>query len=196
MVKLSKPMQLPATDLSQTRREVRAGMERSWAKRRKEILLDLANLRDDSPGLFRRRFGQLDVSISGDDQAILRFRDQLQRLWRREARAAVILQMWVRERRPGWEPFTVGQWADGRQSVWPNYHILPLSLAIGVAELGSKMAICKNPDCPQKYFLKGRRTQRFCDRLACTAYGQREHKRKWWSEHGEEWKKTREKNRD
>jgi hypothetical protein len=168
-------------------------MERSWAKRRKEILLDLANLRDDSPVLFRRRFGQLDVSVSGDAQAILRFRDQLQMLWRREAPAAVVLQMWVKERRPGWEPFTIVQWADGRQSVWPNYHILPLTLAIGVAELGPKMAICKNASCPQKYFLKGRKTQRFCDRPACMAYGQREHKRRWWSKHGQEWKETRKK---
>lgn len=192
MAKPSKPTQLPVTDLSQTRREIRAGMERTWAKRRKEILLDLANLRDGSAGLFRRRFGQLDVSMSQDDQAILRFRDQLQVVWRREVPAAVVLQMWVKERQPGWEPFTVGQWADGRQSVWPNYLILSLTLAIGVAEHGPKMAMCENAGCPQRYFLKGRKTQRFCDRPACIACGQREHKRKWWNEHGKEWKKTRE----
>src|ERR1700687_3352426 len=54
------------------------------------------------------------------------------------------------------------------------------------------MAVCGNPECPSPYFLKARKTQRFCDRPACSAYGQREHKRKWWSEHGEEWKQKRE----
>jgi hypothetical protein len=177
------------------RRELRAGMERSWTKRRREILLDLVNLSDASGiGVFRRRFPQLDVSMAGDDQAILRLHNQLQKLWRGEIPAAVVMQEWLRQRRPGWEPLVVPQWADGSASVWPNYHILPLSLAFGISEFGSKMAVCANPSCEQKYFLKGRRTQRFCDLPACSAYGQREHKRKWWRiKRGREWKETRKK---
>jgi len=44
------------------------------------------------------------------------------------------------------------------------------------------MAVCEKPSCSQKYFLKGRSTQRFCDREVCAAYGQRQDKLNWWNE--------------
>src|SRR5262249_9374572 len=49
-----------------------------------------------------------------------------------------------------------------------------------------KMTKCANPDCPSPYFLRHKKTQRFCDRPACLAYGQRIHKLNWWREHGEQ----------
>ena len=51
---------------------------------------------------------------------------------------------------------------DGTHSVSPNELIFPLTLAIAASELTAKMGISGNPVCPQKYFLKGRKTQRFC----------------------------------
>jgi hypothetical protein len=77
--------------------------------------------------------------------------------------------------------------------VFPDYRNLPLSLAVAVSEVSPRMIICQNPECPNPYFLKGRSTQRFCERPACTLYGQREHKKKWWAEHGKQWKQERQK---
>jgi len=47
--------------------------------------------------------------------------------------------------------------------------------------------ICKNPDCPAPYFFSSRRNQRYCSD-ACAVPAQREFKRQWWAEHGEEWR--------
>jgi hypothetical protein len=71
-------------------------------------------------------------------------------------------------------------YAGGAPRVLPNYFLLPLALALGITEAGAKTAVCANPECPAPYFLKRRRTQRFCDRPACLAYGQRQHKLDWW----------------
>jgi len=160
---------------------------RRWAKERAEILLDLANLHDDSCARFRRRFPVLDVSVTRDDSTILQRRDELRRVWYGEAPHGEALSLWVnRIRVENKQTWVVSAWANGRYTVHPNYHTFFLSLAIGVGELSHKMAICANPSCPQKYFLKGRKTQRFCDRPTCAAYGQRQHKKNWWRAHKEE----------
>lgn len=177
----------------QIKKLVRTEAERFWAKRRKEILLELVSLRDDSCARFRRRFPMLNVSVHKEDEEILKFRNVLQQLWRGDVRTFAVVASWVRYAQLQ-HTWTVGTWADGTLSVQPNYCLFPLCLAIAASEWGGKMTTCANPDCPQPYFLKGRKTQRFCDRPACIAYGQREHKRNWWSEHGEAWKRKQGKN--
>jgi hypothetical protein len=157
-----------------------AESERVWRKRRQEILLDLANLPDNSCERFRRRFAMLDVSIRKDDAAILLFRDQLQHTW--STGDSSILHLWVNYFGANYQQsWVVNNWADGAHSVSPNYQLLSLSLSIAVSEWRSRMAVCENPTCPERYFLKGRKTQRFCDRRRCAAYGQRQHKLKWWN---------------
>lgn len=49
---------------------------------------------------------------------------------------------------------------------------------------------CANPECPAPYFFAKRRNQRYCSEI-CAAPAQRELKRKWWAEHGEDWRKSR-----
>lgn len=46
---------------------------------------------------------------------------------------------------------------------------------------------CANPDCPAPYFFAKRRGQRFCI-TECAVPAQHESKRRWWNEHGEEWR--------
>lgn len=164
------------------RQKVRLESERLWRKRRQEILLDLANLDDELCERFRKRFPMLDVSATKHDTAILNLRDQLRSLWRKEDRLGAALRSWVHSL-SGSQTWTVGTWKDGTHSIEPRCECLPLCLAIGVSEWGPKMAICENPDCPERYFLKGRKTQRFCDRRPCAAYGQRQHKLDWWNAH-------------
>jgi hypothetical protein len=167
-----------------------------WGKRGREILIELANLRDDSCGRFRRRFRMLDVSARKDDSAILHFRDQLRVLWRREKEEDrfIPLHEWLNNscmnRQQTW---SVCSNAGGTYSVEPRYSILPLTLALSASVWQAKMAVCENPNCAQKYFLKGRRTQRFCDRELCAAYGQRQHKLNWWNENRKKLKTRRSK---
>jgi hypothetical protein len=156
-----------------------------------QTLLDLANLLDSQWERFHRRYRLVYIPWPSDDD-LLNWRRDLRQAWKgddRDVRYALAnwtgvvktrnLESWVFNPTP---PY----------SVVPNYKILALSLAIGVSELLPKLAVCANPECPQPYFFKGRKTQRFCDRPACAAYGQREHKRNWWNEHGQEWKEKQE----
>jgi hypothetical protein len=53
-----------------------------------------------------------------------------------------------------------------------------------------RMRYCGNPTCAAPYFLARRRSQKYCSD-ACSLPAQREHKRAWWSEHGEEWRQGR-----
>jgi hypothetical protein len=57
-------------------------------------------------------------------------------------------------------------------------------------KVGDKARYCANPECPAPYFFVTRKNQRYCSEI-CAAPAQRELKRKWWSEHGGEWRKAR-----
>lgn len=164
-----------------------------WAAiRRTEMLEDLANLHDDALEKFWKRWGK-EYLRSNSDRALISYRDELRQIWSHpisykldaDTLVNVTQARWMLETR---ERATWRLWAG---CVFPDFRLLPLSLAVAVGELAPKMAICANPECPQRYFLKGRSKQRFCDRPACILYGQQEHKRKWWSEHGKEWKQKR-----
>lgn len=53
------------------------------------------------------------------------------------------------------------------------------------------MRVCLNPECPARYFIARRRSQKFCSDK-CAEPAQRAYKRRWWNEHGVEWAKSRE----
>ena len=50
--------------------------------------------------------------------------------------------------------------------------------------------VCANPDCPATYFLAVDHRQKFCSE-DCTRPSQREWRRKWWEQHGKQWRKQR-----
>ena len=145
-----------------------------------------ANLRDDGCAYFRQRLHvpfPLDPTTVAaqvtDDKTIFEYREQLQKLWLRETDSGFVLSHWVGLASP-LSTWIVSAWGDGTHSVEPNYENFPLALAIAAGEWIPKMAVCANPKCPAPYFLKARRTQRFCDRPGCIEYGQRQHKLEWW----------------
>ena len=47
----------------------------------------------------------------------------------------------------------------------------------------SKVAVCRNPDCPAPYFLATRRSQKYCT-AECARPAQREFKLAWWNKTG------------
>jgi hypothetical protein len=54
-----------------------------------------------------------------------------------------------------------------------------------------KTAVCENPDCPAPYFIRKRKTQKFCEAGPCVDYGARLRANKWWQSHGDEWRKKK-----
>jgi hypothetical protein len=44
-----------------------------------------------------------------------------------------------------------------------------------------KTAICANKDCPSPYFIRKRKTQKFCETGPCVKQSLREKKREWWN---------------
>jgi hypothetical protein len=43
---------------------------------------------------------------------------------------------------------------------------------------------CGNPECTAPYFIAAKRSLKYCSDV-CSRYGQRQHKLKWWNEHGD-----------
>jgi hypothetical protein len=50
--------------------------------------------------------------------------------------------------------------------------------------------VCGNPDCPARYFVARKTTQRYCS-AKCAEVFQRASKRKWWAERGDAWRRDR-----
>ncbi len=47
-----------------------------------------------------------------------------------------------------------------------------------------KCGVCSNPDCPARYFLKSRKTQKFCESGPCVTYARRGYALRYWHEKG------------
>ena len=58
----------------------------------------------------------------------------------------------------------------------------------------ARAKVCANPECPAPYFIARETTQRYCSDK-CAEVIQREYKRRWWSEHGDEWRRSRKRSR-
>jgi hypothetical protein len=169
-----------------------------WAaKRRAGMIVDLANLPDDDEDWFWRRW-RGDYIRTNYNRPLCKYRDELQTIWsvplspshEWDTRANIRLRLWLNEAQQ--QRHT---WRLSAGCVLPDFSNLPLSLAVAVSELAPRMTICQNPKCPIPYFLKGKSTQTFCGQPACIRYGQREHKKKWWAEHGEQWRQERQRDR-
>jgi hypothetical protein len=185
-----------------------AGVSRSKAR---QFLQELANLRDgvDAANRFENNFNELlnkddsrthilaEVECGGceasperaitllDDRygPLLALREEVRTIW-------TTPDLKVRE----WRIFLFG--ADPTVSV-------SLAAAIGppdptpfqqalmhLLKCAATMTCCSNKECPAPYFFARRKSQKFCSDI-CALPAQREHKRRWWSRHGEKWRKRR-----
>jgi hypothetical protein len=65
---------------------------------------------------------------------------------------------------------------------------------LALLQHSQRLGVCENhlkgESCPSPYFLKYRPAARFCSD-ACAVTAQRESKRRWWKEHGQEWLEKR-----
>jgi len=135
---------------------------------------------------FRDRWEQ-DLYVYEDDDELLDLRDDLRQVFE-SGDPTNFLSRWGRARArkrsdPGRLRIVLVQ-LYGKRFPLPE---IDLRLVISMAVLGAlpQMRRCANPDCHSPYFLADRKTQQYCDRPACAAYGQRQHKLNWWRMHGQ-----------
>jgi len=76
---------------------------------------------------------------------------------------------------------------DGADIPEPDRFCEVLLYAIKNAHL---LRYCQNPECREPYFVASRASQNFCG-LACAKPAQGEAMRRWWRQHGPEWRKKR-----
>jgi hypothetical protein len=74
--------------------------------------------------------------------------------------------------------------------LWASPRDLGDYVWLGLLQHSKQLAVCANKDdeCPAPYFIKKKPNQKFCSE-ACALPAQREFKRQWFREHGEEWRK-------
>src|ERR1700728_3546551 len=52
--------------------------------------------------------------------------------------------------------------------------------------MAGRTGVCENPECGNRFFIKRRSSQKFCDAGACVRFAQQQYALKWWGKHGEQ----------
>lgn len=165
--------------------------ESRMVRERPRLLIELANMRDDGLSIFRRNFSYFQPET---DLFLLNVRDSLRQVWLGSARTSgkqklVDALMAASFARPH-----AGPHSAGIRALLPVGHLVvsPLNfraqLAIAILEHWQRFAVCNNPECPARYFLRKRKDQKYCERGECTRHGLRRSAKKWWNAHGPEWR--------
>lgn len=137
--------------------------------------VDIANLGDDLQAVrqFARRWCGDDYPIEREAQArrFLRLRDRLCGAWRSGNRAYDNIL-------DDYSPLVDVSKEGLRYFVDDIWTAIPI---LFFRDYGAgKTATCANPDCPNPYFIRRRKTQKYCEAGPCVAQAQREQKREWW----------------
>jgi hypothetical protein len=144
----------------------------------------------DDAQTFWRRWGFFARESS---RTLWKWCGELRQVWEGSPFADDIINGWLTAQPSTFDSLARRRWIVGPgRGVLPNSTVLPLVLALSVAELGPRLGICANPECALRYFIRSKAGQRFCGGPECAVIAQREFKRRWWAEHGKEWRKRRE----
>lgn len=153
------------------------------ARDRARLLTDLANLHDEGQARYRawNRGLRQKLFAPVSDAELLNLRNQLRSIWDRETPAREkneILTTWLNSVATGQtSPFKV---RFEYRRILPASHDLRQELAFAVLEQARRLAVCHNEDCPARYFLARRKTQKYCERGDCSAHAQRQYALNWW----------------
>lgn len=187
-------------------------LARLSAAKAQEFLVELANLLDDQSAVerFQKRFadmlpamgkyiereqevsrgipGLIKVVHVKKDRSlrILEVRDVLRTAWREpDLRTREYLIFLIQQRT------LPEEYADSIRLISNLPTPSPFEEAlIYLRRLGGQARYCSNPECAAPYFITKRKSQKYCSD-ACSKPSQREFKRQWWAEHGENWRTQR-----
>lgn len=155
----------------------------------RETLLDLVALEDGDTGYFWRRHSYF--RDKPHDSRLRDYRDFLRMFWKGDRRmASAVLGELLFDVPRGNKTWVVEGSSPESCRIVPDYRIFALSLAFAFNNFRGRLGVCDNPSC-KDYFIRTRKTQKFCERKDCLMYGQRKQKREWWKEHGVEWREKR-----
>jgi hypothetical protein len=136
---------------------------------------------------FVQKYGRLHATFPADEHAV----DSL--VFREDIAAYTVDQSLLRLAWAG-DGFCVGWIADGadhvsfdpsdREGIWIEARDLWAFICFLFLQdyRAGKTAKCANPECLAPYFLKRRKTQKFCDADACVGWAQRQYALRWWRE--------------
>lgn len=155
-------------------------------KAKQPLHVEFANLRDEPEAImaFTKRWRSPGVDNEPDVKRTLLLRDVLRGAWRGDKSCldgGPIMSV----------IFAAIHVTAERIEVKPSQLVETASLLFMRDRLQGKTAICENPECPAPYFLRKRKTQKFCEAGPCVEYGARLRANKWWHAHGDEWREQR-----
>jgi len=177
------------------------------------LLRDLANLREDGFGRFRRRWNQFYRHLSNDE--LLRRRDELRLLWvapfskidfknpdglaasvplQVTGRTEAIMEAAKHSPSDPPEKIVCDHWLHQAKYPWTvewgkrkrflaHPYSLPAVLALACVRHSDRFGICRNDQCAAPYFFRRRRDQRFCSQ-DCAWPAQKAAKLRWWNKQG------------
>jgi hypothetical protein len=150
----------------------------------KDLLIELANLHDAGANRFWRNW----PFIKEPSSTLYKLRDELRHLWAnnvREADRTKILGDWANYQHRGFVGIGYRQWRVSLRPpmILPEDRNLRGFLAFTVLIHFHLLAVCRNPDCPTKYFVARRSDQKYCGG-ECTVFAQRQYSLKYWNEEG------------
>ena len=107
------------------------------------------------------------------------FRDSLRKAWKGDLHSLQYLQDQVAVyMHPGWK------FERDRIRVFPENLWSVVCITFLQDHAAGRTGVCGNPNCPAPYFIKQRRTQKFCEAGPCVAYAQRLYALSWWNREG------------
>ena len=173
---------------------------RSFADKHAPIFLrEVANLREDGIARFQRRYHP-DFDRY-EKSELFQLRDELRALWTHGKQLPEsIASVWDEDRADETgtllEDFICNLWLRRGRGLLVRWgEILPTDeppalLAFASVFWHSQMRVCRNPDCPARYFIAGRHDQKYCSDV-CAAPAKRAAKLRSWHKNKRKWPSQR-----
>jgi hypothetical protein len=169
-----------AKALRHGREELFSTVDEEMREFRQNVLLYLANVENlDSPKI-ARMMAQFEVKSSA---MIANAQADLRSIWTRSMPALDkqrIVDAWTDA---ATKQAGLHAWLGAGRLEF-DYASFPGQFIEAILENWWRFEVCANPECPARYFLARRSTQRYCERGECTRFAQRRHALTWWRTKG------------
>jgi hypothetical protein len=87
----------------------------------------------------------------------------------------VICEHWLRQKGQLWDV----TWTAREKRMKANSKCLPAVLALGCLHFADRLCVCRNPDCPARFFIGTRSDRKYCSD-ECARPAKRAAKLNWW----------------